>query len=361
MSRCTFEHQHLAVALATYGRHLDATCAVQVIARQRVLLEHLVGSAFKHHVAALASGTGSDVHEVVRLQHHVAVVFHHDDRISDVAQFLQRLYQQLVVTLVQSYRRLVEDVEHVHQLRTYLRSQSDALRLAARKCHRRTVERKVSEANAKQELDACGNLLQYLSGNALLPFVQLRRQLVHPLGQVGDCHCAHLGNVLAVDEVMERLIVQTLSVAVGTGLHRAERLSPAAFLGRSIVTRGVLQILHQALIGHGHHRVAHRLFRHVVRLSGAAQHSLDGILGQGADGVVECAVVGLQQRLDLPEDHAFLLLAQRDDAAFSYRQRRVGDDLRPIHHRHRSQAMAMGTGAHGAIEREVVRRGFLVR
>ena len=39
-------------------------------------------------------------------------MFDHDDGVAEVAQPLERLDETPVVTLVQTYRRLIEDVEH---------------------------------------------------------------------------------------------------------------------------------------------------------------------------------------------------------------------------------------------------------
>ena len=104
----------------------------EILRRNGVGLEHIGRFPLEHHLATFAPGTRADVDDVVGGKHHVAVVFHYDDRVSDVAQLLQRVDEPLVVALVQADARLVEDVEHVHQLRANLRGQTDALTLATR-------------------------------------------------------------------------------------------------------------------------------------------------------------------------------------------------------------------------------------
>ena len=59
-------------------------------------------------------------------------MFDHQHRVAGVAQLLEAVNQPLVVALVESDARLVEDVEDVDQLRADLRGQADALALAAR-------------------------------------------------------------------------------------------------------------------------------------------------------------------------------------------------------------------------------------
>ena len=97
-----------------------------------MLLEHLGRCAGKDHIAALAASFGPYVDDVVGLQHHVFVVLHHNHGVALVAQLLERVDEALIVALVQPDAGLVEDIEHVHQLRPYLRGQAYALALAAR-------------------------------------------------------------------------------------------------------------------------------------------------------------------------------------------------------------------------------------
>ena len=69
--------------------------------------------------------------------HRVLVVLHNDQRIAEVAQMAQGRKQAVVVALVQSDARLIENVEHPHQPRADLRRETDALCLAARERSRR--------------------------------------------------------------------------------------------------------------------------------------------------------------------------------------------------------------------------------
>ena len=57
----------------------------------------------------------ADVHDIIRRAHRVLVVLDHDQRIAEVAQTLERREQLVVVALVQTDGRLVEDIEDAHQ------------------------------------------------------------------------------------------------------------------------------------------------------------------------------------------------------------------------------------------------------
>ena len=60
-------------------------------------------------------------------------MFHHNDRVAQVAQFLERTDEAGVVALMEADARLIEDIKHVDQLRTDLCGQTDALAFASGK------------------------------------------------------------------------------------------------------------------------------------------------------------------------------------------------------------------------------------
>ena len=141
---------------------------IQILRCNRVGLEQFVRRALKHHFTAFPTCVWADVDEVVGGEHHILVVFHDDDRVAKVAQLLERVDEALVVALMQSNRRLVEDVEHIDELRTDLRGEANALALTARQTGRLAVEREVVQSDAKQEIDACAQFLDDFGGNFLL-------------------------------------------------------------------------------------------------------------------------------------------------------------------------------------------------
>ena len=52
----------------------------------RLALQISLHTAGRHDLTAVHTGTGADVHDIVRIAHGVLVVLHHDDRIAKVAQ-----------------------------------------------------------------------------------------------------------------------------------------------------------------------------------------------------------------------------------------------------------------------------------
>ena len=60
----------------------------------------------------------------------------------------------MIVTLMQPDRRLIKHVEHAAETRANLRSESDALPLAAGEGLRRSVERQIVEGDVDEEAEA---------------------------------------------------------------------------------------------------------------------------------------------------------------------------------------------------------------
>ncbi len=100
------------------------------------------------------AGAGAQVDDLIRASHQLVIVFHHEQRVSLFAQRMERLDQSIIVARVQTDAWLVEHVEHTGQVRAELRGEPDALRLAARQCFGRSVERQIAEADMIEELQA---------------------------------------------------------------------------------------------------------------------------------------------------------------------------------------------------------------
>ena len=207
-------------------------------------------------------------------------MLHHDDRITQVAQFLQRTDQALVVPLVQTNRRFVEDIQHVDQLRTNLRGQSDALALTARQRGRLTVQRQIIQSHVQEEIQSGAYLLQYLCGNLLLLFVQVLLGFIQPFAQFRDIHRRQFRDVLIPDTVGEGLTVQSLSVTLRTLTFRQELVRPFLTCCRVVVLHRVAQIFDDAV--EGHEVIARRMNQflgdaHI--LQGAIQYLVHRLLG----------------------------------------------------------------------------------
>jgi len=112
-------------------------------------------------VTAVHTGTGADVHDVVRGADRVLVVLHHDQRVAEIAQLDQGVEQAIVVALMQTDARLIQHVEHAGEAGADLGGEADALGFTARERHRRPIEAEVIEAHIQQEFQAQADLAQH--------------------------------------------------------------------------------------------------------------------------------------------------------------------------------------------------------
>ena len=120
---------------------------------------------------------------------------------------------------------LIEDIEHAHQLRTDLRRQPDALRLAAGERAAGAVQSQVIQPHVDQKAESGAHFFEDLLADGLLAFVQ--RQAVEKFqsrlhGKSRDLLNAQIGDLDAA-----RLGLQPQTVAGGTGHHVHEPLTIA--------------------------------------------------------------------------------------------------------------------------------------
>ena len=114
--RTALDRDALTVAFAPDSGHRNEFFARKVLSGDGfVAFEQLVYRALEHDLAAVASRTRTDIHNVVSCKHGVLVVLDHDERVAEVTQPPQGRKQLVVVALVQTDGRLVEDIQHAHQ------------------------------------------------------------------------------------------------------------------------------------------------------------------------------------------------------------------------------------------------------
>ena len=118
-----------------------------------------------HDRAPLATAAGPEVERMVGGCDDVPVVFHHDDRVAEVAELAERRDETVRVARMQADRRLVEYVEHAGEAAAHLRRQADPLHLAPREAPRGPGHVEVVEADVHEKLDAGGELAQEVTGD----------------------------------------------------------------------------------------------------------------------------------------------------------------------------------------------------
>ena len=99
----------------------------------------------------------------------------HNEGIANIAQTLQRLNKPVVIALVQTNGRFIEHIKYTGQTGTNLRSQTDALCLAARKRGCAAIQGQVIQTDVQKEAQPSLGFLEYRTGNDFLAVSQHQR------------------------------------------------------------------------------------------------------------------------------------------------------------------------------------------
>ena len=139
----------------TIGRRRDLECR-SGDARQRPgcrIAEEceLCGSALGHQPAAAGARARTQIDDVIGAANRVFVVFDHHQGIALGAQPLEGIQKRDVVARVQADGGFVEHVAHALQIRSELRRQSNALRLAAGEAGRGAVQLQIAEPDVAEK------------------------------------------------------------------------------------------------------------------------------------------------------------------------------------------------------------------
>ena len=106
-------------------------------------------------------------------KHRILVMFYNKQGIPQVTQTLQCCDQLIIVTLMQSDTRLIQNVRHTNQTGTNLGCQTDTLCFSTRQGSRCTRQRQIIQTDIDHEPKSCLNLLQYLCTDHLLTIGKL--------------------------------------------------------------------------------------------------------------------------------------------------------------------------------------------
>ena len=141
-----------------------------------------VGRAAGDDLAAEAAGGGAEVEEAVGAGDDFAVVLDDEQRVAEVAEFVERGDEAGVVARVEADRGFVEHVEHAAEAAADLAGEADALGFAAGERGGGAAEREIGEADVDQEREPILDFAHQLAGDFLfawreLPLFDLRDQL----------------------------------------------------------------------------------------------------------------------------------------------------------------------------------------
>ncbi len=309
--------------------------------------------ALGDHVAAVLTGAGAEVEQVVRGAHRALVVLDHDHRVAEIAKALQGADQLLVVALVQPDRGLVEDVHDPDEAGADLRRQADPLRLPARERSRRAPQREVADAHVLQEGEALGDLAHDEARDRALRLGHLQRGDPLPRGPCG--HLRELGDADPADLHREALRAEAGAAAVRARLLGHVALDPLPHpLGVRLLV-AALQVVDDALEADRVAAAAAEAVAVADRVplrAGAVEEDLAVCLRQLLPGLRDVDVVGLGHRLDDPLPIARMAEAPWLQRALLERERRIGDDQLGVDDPLEAESVAALAGAVRRVEGE---------
>ena len=348
--------EEVPAALAALGGDGDPFAAGQVVAGDGAGGVHdLFGGAGGHHLSAVNAGAGADVHDIVGRPHGVLVVLYHQQGVAQVAQVLHGVQQHVVVPLVQTDGRLVQNIEHPHEGGADLGGQADALALAAGQGGGSPAQSEVLEPHTLEEAKAVLDLLEDAVGDEVLLGGELQavhegQGVVHRLAAEGvDADTPHRDG--------QGLLPQALAAAVGAGpLSHALLQIPAHGVALGLPV-AALQVVDHAL--EGLHQGALAVLPVVGQLEllplGAVEDHVHDLLRQFLHRGGELEAVFLGEGLKVHAGDGVTLdvvPAGGGDGALQDGELPVGDDEVGIHLELGAQAGAGGTGAVGVVEGE---------
>ncbi len=150
-------------------RNFDFQRSRQVFSGERLRILHdFFRCAGRHDFAAVRSGAGADINDIVRRAHRVLIVLDDNHRVPEIAESLQRIEQLVVVSLMKTDARLIENIADADKAGSDLGCKPDALCLAAGQSSRRAGEREIVKTDIYEETDAVSDFLQNLLTDDLL-------------------------------------------------------------------------------------------------------------------------------------------------------------------------------------------------
>jgi hypothetical protein len=334
MHACAGEADHApGIDRTARARQRDPQIAAQITRRERAIAgSHQVGQwPFEDDVSAVLTGSGAEIDDVVRGAHDVGVVLHHDDGVTQFAEFHEDADEAARVAAVQPDGGLIEHIAGAYEAGTQRGGELDALRFAARECGREPVEREVVQADVVEELQALADFDQDLFGDGGLFGTQL--QAIEKALRFRDVHAVHVAQILAAHLYVEGILAQAGALALGT--QRIAAITAEEDTHVELVLLG-FQVIEEA-----------------------ADEFVDGFafdVGEVAERRHQ-SDAAVRMLLEVAEPGAELGLGPRVHGAILEGQRLVGDDAIHVEIDGVAEALAAGAGAGGGIKAEQDRIG----
>ena len=165
-------------------------------------------------MSAQSSGFRANVYDVVGSAHNVFVVFHDNDCVAHIAEFLKHVDKAFGVARVQTDGGFVENVETAHQTTAEGGGEVDALAFSSRQTVGEAVEGEIVEAHFFEEMQAVVDFRQQALCHLL--FVVGELELGKPEREFFDRHFHEVGNGFSSHFDVECFWAKSFSFTVRT-------------------------------------------------------------------------------------------------------------------------------------------------
>ena len=143
-------------------------------------------------------------------------MFHHDQGVAQIPQLFERFQQLVVIALVQTDTRLVQNIQHAGQIRADLGRQTNALAFAARQRTCRARQGEILQPDTLQKAESGADLFDDAVADQMLALAHGRLKSVEKLQRFGDGFVGELLDVQPADRHRQYLGLQTGAVTLGT-------------------------------------------------------------------------------------------------------------------------------------------------
>ena len=153
------------------------------------------GRSMRHNLSTMHTRTWADVIDVIGLSNGLFIMFDNDHGVSLITQVFQCAQQSIIVTLMQSDGRFVQNIKNTCQARSNLTGQSDPLAFPTRQRARIARQGQIFQTNIVQKSQTFANFLKDRAGDFIFLIGQMFRNRGAPFIGLFDRHLHHLANM----------------------------------------------------------------------------------------------------------------------------------------------------------------------
>ena len=152
---CSANGKRFSVALSSYGRNRDLLYARQVLTGNGFGFgNNILQCAGGHDLTAMAARSWAHIHNVIRRAHCILVMLYYNQGVPQIPKLFQSRNQLVVISLVQTNRRLIQNIQYAHQRGSDLGCKADSLALATGKRTRCAGQGQVFQSHVLQKLQS---------------------------------------------------------------------------------------------------------------------------------------------------------------------------------------------------------------